>query len=89
MNRAIVKQVRKPLQMGTFEVYAIVEGEERIINIFSYKPDAEPNDKYWGEDTARKQALEFAKRWEEFGGKPQEEIIYQTPDNASVHTQEK
>ncbi len=80
MNRAIVKQVRKPLQMGTFEVYAIVEGEERIINIFSYKPDAEPNDKYWGEDTARVAALDFARRWEETGGEVKEEIIYQTPE---------
>lgn len=79
-NRAIVKKVRKPLQMGQFEVYAIVEGEERIINIFSYKPDAEPNDKYWGEDTARIAALDFAKRWEETGGKVQEEVIYQTPE---------
>lgn len=80
MNRAIVKQVRKPLQMGNFEVYAIVGGEERIINIFSYKSDAEPSDKYWGEDTARVAALDFAKRWEEAGGEAQEEIIYQTPE---------
>jgi len=80
MNRVIVKQVRKPLQMGTFEVYAIIEGEERIINIFSYKPDAEPNDKYWGQDTARIAALDFAKKWEETGGEVKEEIIYQTPE---------
>jgi len=80
MNRVIVRQVRKPLQMGTFEVYAIIEGEERIINIFSYKPDAEPNDKYWGQDTARIAALDFAKKWEETGGEVKEEIIYQTPE---------
>ena len=80
MNRVIVKQVRKPLEMGTFEVYAIIEGEERIINIFSYKPDAEPNDKYWGQDTARIAALDFAKKWEETGGEVKEEIIYQTPE---------
>jgi hypothetical protein len=79
-NRAIVKQVRKPLKMGQFEVYAIIEGEERIINIFSYKPDAEPNDKYWGEDTARVAALDFARRWEETGGEVKEEVIYQTPE---------
>ncbi len=89
MNKVIVKQIKKPLQTGQFEIYAIIEGEERLINLFTYKPDAEYNDKYWGEDTARNQALEFAKKWEEYGGKPQEEIIYQTPNNATISTKEK
>ena len=33
-----------------------------------------------GEDTAKQSALEFAKKWEELGGKETIEVIYQTPE---------
>lgn len=80
MNKAIVKQVNRPLDTCLYQIYAVIEGEERLINLFSYKLDADPEDNYWGENVAKRNALEFAKKWEQFGGKETVEVIYETPE---------
>ena len=75
-----VKHVRKPFETSQFEILSLEKGEERLIQLFTYRNNADVNDSIWGEETARREALAFAKKWEDYGGKNKEEIIYQTPD---------
>ncbi len=77
-----IKIVKVKDANGTwFRAYDIdTLGQESLIKVFSYKEEADPNDKYWGEETAKQEALDFAKRWEKFMNGNEEEIIYQTPE---------
>lgn len=81
-NKARVIKI-KNAEGNSFRVHAIdsqfIEGFERLIKVFPYKEEADPNDKYWGEETAKREAIEFAHKWENLG-EGNEEIIYQTPE---------
>lgn len=81
--RARVKLIDKPGQDPYYGVYLIdFLNQENIMNVFSFKKEADPNDNVWGEDRAKADALAYAKKIEETDlFQPHEKIIYETPTN--------
>lgn len=79
--RTRVKLVDKVGEHPYYAVYLIdLLNEENLIKVCSFKKESEPDDKYWGENVAREEALKLAKDIEKsniFG--QQEKIIYETP----------
>lgn len=76
-----VKLIEKVGQTPYYGVYLVDQlGVENIVRTCIFKREADLDDKYWGENTARNEALQLAKEIEQIKIKsPEEKIIYETP----------
>lgn len=68
-------------QIGRDPVYWVLgENDMSSIKCFTFKTDCDADDPVWGQATALRNALAFAKDVEKYGLKKKETVIYETPN---------
>lgn len=72
---------KKDIDRPFYGIYAIINGEEQLVRVYSFKWEMDKDDPFFGQSVAEKEAVEYAKKFEQsdlFDFEPK--IIYQTPE---------